>query len=69
MNDRDFMEIALAEAEKGAAMNEIPVGAVVVYMAMSFALHITCVRPGKMLRPMPRCLLLRKHAGFVIIGV
>lgn len=31
MNDRDFMEIALAEAEKGAAMNEIPVGAVVVY--------------------------------------
>jgi tRNA(adenine34) deaminase len=31
MKDKDFMEIALAEAEKAGEMGEVPVGAVIVY--------------------------------------
>ena len=31
MNDRDYMEVAFAEAEKAAELGEVPVGAIVVY--------------------------------------
>ena len=52
-----FMDAALTEAKKAAAIGEVPIGAVII-----------CVKRLKTRRIMPRCWRFRPHAKRLVHG-